>query len=150
MMTELSAELKEAIHDYKSFLPWIEAYSLWSRIQSGVPSHYKCFLGSRAIEIKEKEYNDSLPILTESDAKLIDYAAARVVHNSEYKRKLFEILVLSGWDCIDVFFSVAYVKKLLRSHHEKYSILMLEAKRRQLIESVRGSLILIDDSKLNL
>jgi hypothetical protein len=77
-------------------------------------------------------------------------AAARVVHHSKYKRKLFEILVISGWDCVDVFFSVKYVKQLLRQHHEKYSLLLLEVKRRELIESVRRTLILFNEYGIDL
>lgn len=147
----LSPELSAALCDFKSFQPFIEAYSLWARTASGVPAQYKCFLNRIAsVEIAEKEYNDSLPILTDDDAKLIDLAAARVTHHSDYKRKLFNILIISGWDCVDVFFSISYVKKLLRQHHEKFSLLILEAKRRELIESVRHTLILFEDLGIEL
>ena len=146
----LSSELSNALCDYKSFQPFIEAYSLWARTQSGVPSQYKCFLNRAASgELAEKEYNDSLPILTEDDAKLIDLAAARVTDQSDYKRKLFNILIISGWVCVDVFFSITYVKKLLRQLHEKFSLLILEAKRRELIEAVRHTLILFEDCKID-
>jgi hypothetical protein len=69
-----------------------------------------------------------------------------VTYQSKTKHKLFEILILSGWDCVDVYFSIPYVKKLMKQQGERFTVPMLEAKKKDLIEAVRGKLIEIEDS----
>ena len=145
-MEQLSKDLSRSLADYESFLPFIKAYAVWSRTNTDIPKNYKCFLAKSVLEESEREYRHSLPILSENDAKMIDYAAAQVTHSSYYKHKLFEILVLSGWNCIDAYFSIKLIKKLLRQNHEKFSIILLEQKRRDLIEMVRYKLIEIEDN----
>lgn len=144
---KLSKGLSESLEKYEYFVPIIDSYSVWSRQRNGVPSHYKCFLGSRAMDLEEREYVQSLPLLTDEEAGIIDLAAAKVTSKSRLKKQLFDLLVLSGWDCVDVFFSFPYLKRLMRANHEKYSIPILEAKRRELIEAVRTTLILFEDVK---
>ena len=143
----ITRQLSESLKDYASFLPFIQAYSVWSRQRTGTPAHYKCFLSKAALDANERELQHALPILTDEEAEIIDAAAASVTYQSKTKHKLFEILILSGWDCVDVYFSIPYVKKLMRQQGERFTVPMLEAKKKDLIEAVRSKLIEIEDTE---
>ena len=144
---KISKGLSESLEKYEYFVPYVDSYSVWSRQQNGIPSSYKCFLGSKSLDLEEREFRQTLPILTDEDAGIIDLAAAQVTSKSKLKKQLFDLLVISGWDCVDVFFNFPSLKKLMRANHEKYSIPILEAKRRELIEAVRTTLILFEDNE---
>ena len=139
---KISKELGESLEKYEYFVPYVESYSAWSRQMNGVPSNYKCFLGTRILDPADRELMDTLPILTDEDARVIDLAAAKVVSRSQSKKRLFDLLVISGWDCVDLYFSFPSLRKLMKVNHQKFSVPVLEAKRRELIEAVR--LVLID------
>ena len=143
----ITRQLSESLKDYASFLPFIQAYSVWSRQRTGTPAHYKCFLSKAALDANERELQHALPILTDEEAEIIDAAAASVTYQSKTKHKLFEILILSGWDCVDVYFSIPYVKKLMRQQGERFTVPLLEAKKKDLIEAVRSKLIEIEDTE---
>ena len=143
----ITRQLSDSLKDYASFLPFIQAYSVWSRQRTGTPAHYKCFLSKAALDANERELQHALPILTDEEAEIIDAAAASVTYQSKTKHKLFEILILSGWDCVDVYFSIPYVKKLMKQQGERFTVPMLEAKKKDLIEAVRSKLIEIEDTE---
>lgn len=143
----ITKQLSDSLKDYDSFLPFIQAYSVWSRQRTGTPAHYKCFLSKAALDVKEREIQHALPILTDEEAEIIDAAAASVTYQSKTKHKLFEILILSGWDCVDVYFLIPYVKKLMKQQGERFTVPMLEAKKKNLIEAVRSKLIEIEDTE---
>ena len=143
----ISKTISDALKDYASFLPVIQAYSVWSRQKTGTPAHYKCFLSKSSLDAAERELQHALPILTDEEAQLIDAAAAAVTYQSKAKHKLIEILILSGWDCVDVYFSIPYVKKLMRQQGERFTVPILEAKKKDLIEQVRYKLIEIEDTE---
>lgn len=143
----ITKQLSDSLKDYASFLPFIQAYSVWSRQRTGTPAHYKCFLSKAALDANERELQHALPILTDEEAEIIDAAAASVTYQSKTKHKLFEILILSGWDCVDVYFSIPYVKKLMKQQGERFTVPMLEAKKKDLIEAVRSKLIEIEDTE---
>jgi hypothetical protein len=143
----ITRQLSNSLKDYASFLPFIQAYSVWSRQRTGTPAHYKCFLSKSALDAKERELQHALPILTDEEAEIIDAAAASVTYQSKTKHKLFEILILSGWDRVDVYFSIPYVKKLMKQQGERFTVPMLEAKKKDLIEAVRSKLIEIEDTE---
>jgi len=142
----ISSELEKSLINYDSFLPWIESYAMWSRTQSGVPANYKCLLFKLDSDVNERELKHALPILSEIDARIIDKACAYISHHSYEQHKLFEILVISGWDCVDAFYGIPLVRKIFRHNHERFNIPMLEAKKRDLIERVRATLILYLDN----
>ena len=143
----ITKQLSDSLKDYDSFLPFIKAYSVWSRQRTGTPAHYKCFLSKAALDANERELQHALPILTDEEAEIIDAAAASVTYQSKTKHKLFEILILSGWDCVDVYFSIPSVKKLMKQQGERFTVPMLEAKKKDLIEAVRSKLIEIEDTE---
>lgn len=143
----ITRQLSDSLKDYASFLPFIQAYSVWSRQRTGTPAHYKCFLSKAALDANEREIQHALPILTDEEAEIIDAAAASVTYQSKTKHKLFEILILSGWDCVDVYFSIPYVKKLMKQQGERFTVPLLEAKKKDLIEAVRSKLIEIEDTE---
>ena len=143
----ITKQLSDSLKDYASFLPFIQAYSVWSRQRTGTPAHYKCFLSKAALDANERELQHALPILTDEEAEIIDAAAASVTYQSKTKHKLFEILILSGWDCVDVYFSIPYVKKLMKQQGERFTVPLLEAKKKDLIEAVRLKLIEIEDTE---
>jgi len=141
----VSKELSNAVNDFSSFSLWIEAYAEWSRKRSGVPTHYKCLISRLDVNAGEKEIKDSLPILTDADAEAIDKACAYAIADSALKRKLFEVLIISGWDCVDAF-SIPVIKRLIRKNGEKLTVQLLESKRRDLIESARNAFIYLEDN----
>lgn len=143
----ITKQLSDSLKNYASFLPFIQAYSVWSRQRTGTPAHYKCFLSKAALDANERELQHALPILTDEEAEIIDAAAASVTYQSKTKHKLFEILILSGWDCVDVYFSIPYVKKLMKQQGERFTVPLLEAKKKDLIEAVRNKLIEIEDTE---
>ena len=142
---KISPALSESANCFETFSLWIEAYAEWSRKRSGVPTHYKCLISRLDINASDKKLKDSLPILTDADAEAIDKACAYAIADSSLKRKLFEILIISGWDCVDAF-TIPIIKKLIRRNGEKLTVQLLESKRRDLIESARNAFMYLEDN----
>ena len=134
---KISGQLKDALQNYESFLSYVQAYGAWARSDPDRPCNYKCPIKYQSGYPEPKAMQ-----ISEEDALAMDAAFAEYTKANRMNKLLFEWTVIRGHDCGDVIISANDLRKAMRKRHEPYTLINVLNLYRNLIEQVRGWLLL--------